>query len=377
MKISYQVNPNCDRNSGLKEVPYNELSLPDLAVRICGNHDRRALACIHERPFCRFAESNGGRIVDFLSYLNDEAEVAGYSCVDRAYDLTIDKFTKFPSKAQTERTGVDCTRYFAAYLSFIDKKRKTLRAMHPLVREQYEARALQRLIRHHYTLSLREARRNGRFSRYVIRVNDQSLTVLMPKQIAGAARRKWIAENAGVIDPNKPGEQERIQAIIDDRLSGILIGDMHEQTTVVDSSYGVHMPPIPGEDHLGVSTAGLATAVVEEKTQGIYRLRPAIQALGRWKLASLISEIFNSLADGDYRLSEVASKYGLSKSTLSRFAGTGWGNDRDSRQDRMPDLWLNTAKVLSSDPEFAEVADGYLKRFNSKTGDQMKESGHE
>lgn len=377
MRIPYPVDSYCEQNTGRREAPCDELSLPELASRICGERDRDALTGIHERPFCRFAGCSSGRIIDFLSCLNNEAENAGYSFVDRAYDLTIDKFTKLPPATHSVRNGIDCTRYFGAYLSYIEKKRETLRTMHPLAKEQFEARALQRLVRHHYEMSLREARRNGRASRYVIRINGKSLTVLMPKQIAGTARRKWIDENAGTIDPKKPGERERIQMLIDDRLSGLLVGDFHEETTVTEPPYGVHMPPIPGEDHLGVTATGLAEAVVEEKTQGIYRLRPAIQKLGRCELASLIRKIFSGLSEGDYRPSELAREYGLSKSSLSRFAGTGWGKVDASGQNRIPDLWVNTAKVLSSDPEFAEAAGCYLKRLNSRSGAQVKEGDHE
>ena len=95
MKISYPVDSYCDRSTGRKEIPCDESSLPDLARKICRKRKRDALACIHERPFCRFAGCSNGRIIDFLSYLNDEAENAGYSFIDRAYDMTIDKFANF------------------------------------------------------------------------------------------------------------------------------------------------------------------------------------------------------------------------------------------------------------------------------------------
>ena len=48
----------------------------------------------------------------------------------------------------------------------------------------------------------------------------------------------------------------------------------------------------------------------------------------------------------------LAKDFGLSKSTFSRFAGSRWLNSKKA----IPDLWLNTAHVLSTYPVFQEVA---------------------
>ena len=69
----------------------------------------------------------------------------------------------------------------------------------------------------------------------------------------------------------------------------------------------------------------------------------------------MIMEIFDAVTDQEYHLSATASKFGLSKATLSRFAGIRWGGNGQTIRSTVPDLWRNTAKVLGSDPDFVEA----------------------
>jgi hypothetical protein len=78
--------------------------------------------------------------------------------------------------------------------------------------------------------------------------------------------------------------------------------------------------------------------------------------LGPEKLQAMIRRIFDGLADEQYCLVQVAEQYGLSKATLSRFAGIRWGSGSDPLASPVPDLWRNTAKVIGNDPDLVEAA---------------------
>jgi hypothetical protein len=69
-------------------------------------------------------------------------------------------------------------------------------------------------------------------------------------------------------------------------------------------------------------------------------------------LKRLILRIFKDLSGGKYEDKKVARRFGLSKATFSRFAGSRWL----TTQSAVPDLWRNTAEVLSTHPIFKEVA---------------------
>jgi hypothetical protein len=176
------------------------------------------------------------------------------------------------------------------------------------------------------------------------------------------------------VDPGRDGEQARVQGIVDAQ-----IGQPHpfaladERRTAVAPAVSAPSP-VPGEDLMDVSVDGIAETVATEKADLIHEQRPAIRALGPATLSSMIKEIFEALADGEYRLSALASKYGLSKATLSRFAGVRWDGNRRMMLAAMPDLWRNTAKVLGSDADFVEAAKraGVWREVEAAAGGGMR-----
>ena len=85
----------------------------------------------------------------------------------------------------------------------------------------------------------------------------------------------------------------------------------------------------------------------------IHKQRRSIKILGRSKLKVLIEQIFNEIRDESYSDSKIAKDYGLSKATFSRFAGCRW---KDSKSNSIPDLWMNTAQVLATHPDFRALA---------------------
>ena len=63
-------------------------------------------------------------------------------------------------------------------------------------------------------------------------------------------------------------------------------------------------------------------------------------------------QLFTGLENEEFRDVEIANEYGLTKATFSRFAGSKWKHANSP----IPDLWRNTAHVLSCFLVFRETA---------------------
>ena len=116
-------------------------------------------------------------------------------------------------------------------------------------------------------------------------------------------------------------------------------------------------PPIENEEGYQFSNR-LSIHVAKEKSENLEELRPAIKSLGKEGVYNLVSRIFADMADEQYNLSEVARNFDLSKATLSRFAGSDWRKDEDMKElskSDIPDLWINTARVLAENPTLMET----------------------
>ena len=89
-----------------------------------------------------------------------------------------------------------------------------------------------------------------------------------------------------------------------------------------------------------------------EKTADIEIQRRSIRNLGKPTLKKLILRIFRDIRNGDYKDGNIAKAFGLSKATFSRFAGSSWYMQKSN----IPDLWINTAYVLSNNSDFKQIA---------------------
>ncbi|MBP1740143.1 MAG: hypothetical protein H6Q48_2436, partial [Deltaproteobacteria bacterium] len=110
----------------------------------------------------------------------------------------------------------------------------------------------------------------------------------------------------------------------------------------------------------------LADTVAQEKAENPGKLRPAIREMGPDSVRRLIIQIFSEIEQGDYDLTRMAGQYGISKATLSRFAGSSWFERKDGVQTvTVPDLWKNTAGVLAQNPVFLDtvLASGFETRL--------------
>jgi hypothetical protein len=275
---------------------------------------------------------------------------------DAAYDLTVAKFSRFPLAAvppggQVDPGGPDCRRYFGAYLRYLEQEAGGLAWYATVKGEESAADILQRFVVRHFHLSLREARRSVGGTRYVWQRPEGEVTLIMPRWLAGAERRRWLEGNVEDVDLSQPHERSRIQSLIDERLAS--------DADAVAESWTRHEQAHPPDDAsplLSLTTDGLAKVVAQEKGDAIDRQRPAIQALGAAKLQAMITRVFDDLSDGELRDTDVANEYGLAKATFSRFAGSQWSRTNGNGGRCVPDLWANTAQILASDGVFMEAA---------------------
>jgi hypothetical protein len=174
----------------------------------------------------------------------------------------------------------------------------------------------------------------------------------MPRELKSKA--DWLEEHVPNPEPRRPDEKDRVQTIVNDHFppAGILplsnlIGPL--------SPNQIHETVKKSETKGVVDT--LAKTVAAEKAANIDQQRRAVRRMGPERLRKMILRIFDDLAHEDYNLTQVADRFGLSKSTLSRFAGAKWAGGSGSAKGDMPDLWRNTAQVLASIPLFREMAE--------------------
>jgi hypothetical protein len=252
------------------------------------------------------------------------------------------------------RTGC-CRSYFRAIQLSVNKSYQADPPAGELEREARAATILQRFLNRHFRFSINEAlRKTDRFwTRYYWRIgNEAQICVKLPVVLAGRRRCEWLEKNIDNPDPKRPGEAKRIQEIINRKFT-------RERFTVFEAANASLDPEkndpeskfwSKEDEHHGIM---LSKVVAKEKVMTIHRQRPKIQNLGKSKLEKMILQIFDDLPNDDYKDVKIARAFNLSKATFSRFAGSKW-NQNDSE---IPDLWQNTAKILSEHTIFRELAE--------------------
>ena len=262
-------------------------------------------------------------------------------------------------KGKKVTSNINGLNYYRAYLKRLEKEFKASPPEGEIEREMKAARIMQGLVRRQFYFSLLEAnRRSNPFrSRYDWKVNGGSITLYFPMTIHGADRRKWLEEHVDIkkIDPFSGCEPERIQWVINQYfINNRLVPIDDIQNLLDEKTIPTHWPE---ED----SVRSLAQVVSEEKAANLKSQRPAVKVLGREKLKQLILRIFDDIPDPDYSDGKLAQAFGLSRATFSRFAGSQW-HKKDGAS--IPDLWRNTAKILSENPDFEEMAISFQEQID-------------
>ncbi|MGA2497745.1 MAG: hypothetical protein ABSH20_08390 [Tepidisphaeraceae bacterium] len=338
---------------------YSGLPLIRLIELICDRGDTLALHEFHQNrsPFRR----NGTRPLRLGEYVATLQAHDGGCChagssldlADCARDLTIDRFLLLPGSSGKRAT--DCRNYFAAFLTLLRDRDIPGRARNQFELECMVADALEPFVLLQFMRSLLECRRkqNPTVSRYFWKLgvkSGETICVLLPQSLARLERQEWLERNIRDVDPARPGERERIQSIVNQRLvfpALVACDDWGPAEPVSREA----PPPRAVASEVESLCVLLAPAVAEEKLRNLHRLRPAIREMGRAKVRELILAIFESIRQSGHRDKDLAQRFGLDESTYSRFAGSDW-----RERPEVPDLWLNTAQLVLAHRSFADAA---------------------
>lgn len=340
---------------------YRSLSLRQLIQRVVNQADTSALREFHNnRRVFRSGDGLPLLLAEFVTRLagtgwSDQYTQGRSDILERARDMTLDKFAILPAEsAEAGRGGVDCRHYFRGFLGRVDEMLAgCLDTANVLIGENAVAWALQKHVCRHFHLSFKEALRssNPARSRYAWHFDGGVIYLWMPASLPGFRRREWLETHVPDPQPSRPGEQARIQSIIDAHWGLPRHVSLNGQWAGADGRCAGTAKPAASLEE-AITLHGLASVVASEKADNIDLLRPAIRAIGRQKLHSLVLRIFEALSDGNYEEKALAEAFGLSRPTFSRFAGSQWRRSEGA----VPDLWKNVAQTLAQHELFTEAA---------------------
>lgn len=371
---------------------YAHLDLVDLMTRIVDGDPCALDTLVTDRkPLLRHGQPVGiPEWIESVSQSDASRRSGGDEVTESARDLLYDRLTRMPGRPKPTSNpsdngstsgnaaegssggtsgggggGVDCRHY---YRGFVDRLRpvgnresytEAAYASHTrqtLSRLEYNTWVHHRFngyAHRHWRLCLSEAwRRQQRLTvAYEHKSSGISMRLWVPASIPPRQRAAWIDRNFGPVVPDAAGTttvQHRLQTQIDSWLDHALRERERElRSSLQHDPFGRNLPLATIEQ--GWTQQGLAQTVAHEKAQIPERLRTSIAALGPERIKSLILGIFEDMIQGTYHPASTARRFGLHKSTLTRFAAARWHPDDDGP---VPDLWLNTAQVLASQPRF-------------------------
>ena len=347
-----------------------------LIRRIVENEDREALGVlINTRKLFCLKSQKLLLLPDFLLILRDNlARQNGHTnnmcdLADCCYDLTLAKYFNFPnqpnkkSKSKSNKyssfmTNIDCRNYYRTFLQKIQQLINRGKIKTKLQAETFAGNILQNLVYRNFLRSKMDCLRHSPFSvRYAWNVNDFVVYLWYPSHMTARKFKQWLEENVKDFDPKNPKEKERIQGLINRDLQwgypiSLEVGDNFNH---LDDTMADQQSLIESKEALLVVDK-LANDVAQEKVSNVHHLRPSIKIIGAKNIKTMILRIFSDLSQGDFKAVGIAELYGISKATVSRFAGNTWFKQKkDKKVLQIPDLWQNTAGVLAGNPEYMEI----------------------
>ncbi len=340
---------------------YSTLSFLDLITEIT-NGNRQALDEFHNnRTLSRYVNKPPLRCIEYLNLLRTRAEkrhwpgLNSVEVAEEGYNLTLDKFSHLPIKAlcpsgrNMKRIGPDCRLYFRAGLNRIISSFEKEPPDGQIEEERRVAMIFQGLVDRHFNFSLLEAaRRVTKFwTRYFWNTKGGSVCVWLPVSLKGRERKLWLENNINDSDLSQPNAKRRIQEIINRNFAKERFVPFFEAASIED-----HNDSIFWKQYEQTTPISLAKLVAEEKAENIDKQRRSIQALGQEKLKDLILRVFEDIDCDCYSQRKVGRDFDLAPATLTRFSGSAW----HIKGSAIPDLWINTAHVVSNHDAFREVA---------------------
>ncbi|MFH1614474.1 MAG: hypothetical protein ABIG61_05265 [Planctomycetota bacterium] len=354
---------------------YKHLSLLRLTELIARNSDEKALQELHNnrKVFHYYTDKHPLRLAEFADRLRQSKKARQWCNGDleireEAYDLTIGKFSNLPNSEknspEVKLKGPNCIYYYEAFARYTARKIDTKPHYKDDDREKQVSELLQNYVIRQFRLSCQRCCREGRelVKRYRWNLGDQTMDIMIPVDIPRSGCSKWLTERIPDVGPTQPGEQGRVQAIVDEFIGKRKLSSLEDiDENEIAAGSACLVPEIERE----MTVNGLADVVADEKARNIRTQRKAIRQLGRERLQQLIRRVFESLSWGEYEVLEIADSFEINRTAFSRFAGRRWLTQTDESEDlAIPDLWFNTAQVLAGHPVFVRVAQkaGILKR---------------
>jgi len=381
--------PTTAANTTSPHRPLKDQELAALVYKVGFEHDQEALAeIVHHRPVFSFGTKERLLLPDFLCLLlttgKSEKESRTSQFWERAHEILLLKLGVLgrpsgphgggggdtASKGCRSRRGIDCANYYAALWKYLRNNPVFAGARGTLEREKEAARQFQLFVTRNRHWSYLEARREVRLMflrRYVWCLNGRGkIEVLMPKYMKGVECRKWLEINVPHPNPKAPGEKERVQAIIDRRLS---IPRIVPLDRVALSAQGSSQPQV----NLNIDDEpppSFIDFLAREKALAVDLQRPSIRKLGPARIEELVHAIGDNLRTREFTDEALANRFGISKTAFSHFGGSDWskvkkGKGRTRRDEKkveqeeetfVPDLFRNAAALLSESEIFREMA---------------------
>jgi len=244
--------------------------------------------------------------------------------------------------------GPFCNKQYSALAKKLKRYKKDSRVKSQLELEVEAESLLKRMLIMHIKYSWLEVCRktNKLYNRYRWVLPEGIIELMKPIGISGSRFKKWLKGHIIGPNPNEKGEKFRIQREIDNWFG-------HSSEENFDNiSYMLNSEKEEDFD-LKMYPQDFSSLVANEKAENINQLRPSIQLLGSNKVRNLVLSILENIIYNDCNDNNIASRFGLSKATFSRFAGRDW---RKNNNGDVPDLWRNIAQIVTNDPVFIEIA---------------------
>ena len=348
-------------------IPLTKVSTDELIRMIVEESDKAALkALLETRKLFRLRDGLPLLLPEYLSILRNKlARPVEYDkdigeLADCAYDLTLAKYSNIPQnnenadRCSAKFRSVDCRNYYRAFLSKIRHQIEQGK-IHSKIQEELEAgKILQNLVYKNFLRSKLECRRYGYLSvRYTWVVGGHNIYLWYPSHLTADEFRNWLEKHANAFDPQNPNENVRMQELVAKELGRAEFLSLDDPDRSVNLKVN-SQPEGWWEGHQFVENLGKAVAA--RKAQNIEQLRPGIKIIGTYSVEQMVLQIFTDLSNDQYELSEIAAKYGISKATMSRFAGSKWFERIEGEKSvEIPDLWRNTANILAENAAFMEM----------------------
>lgn len=330
----------------------SSLSLVDLIGCIVDSGNRAALFEFHDhRTAFRFNGSGPIRLAEFVGCLRGQESVHGNgAAAGHAYDLTIAKFSHLPTPDGSDHRATDCRKYFRPFVRQMLADRNAGIWSSDIQEEQAAASRLQQFVVRHFHLSLLEALRHELpgMSRYEWKTPSGTISVQMPKAFEGRHRREWLTANILDADAGRPGENQRVQDIINRRF-GLQVESIDGNPMLSASLHSPdHNVPAIGSWQ---TAEDIIDALAEEKVEKKCQLSNGFRCMSDEALRDVIHTICDNLMVDRRSDATRARPFWMNKVEFSRFAGTRW-----AARKTVPTLWANLAHVLACRDDFVEAA---------------------